>query len=321
MSTLLRLAARIVAIAAFGLADAAWGQTPGVAGPAASAPLMTSEGVCPDQTAVWTELGTLVPRDRFQARLVEINGAGPAIDVADLGPSYRVTAAGRIRVYRDEARACAERARVAALFIALAIDPADTVAVAAPPIAPPPPPPRPAPAIHPQPSPPPLVEVEVGPAFDVGLGSGSATFAPAGLVGVAIGRGLLAATVAIAADLPADASAGSVRVRQWRAPVTVGVRARLGRERVEPYAELGLAAGPIVARGRDVISPATAVSLELGLAAALGVRIGGRAGGFLVARGELVADPPEVFSLPAGVAGHTARFWIGAAAGVSLEGR
>ncbi|HSS37805.1 MAG TPA: hypothetical protein VLT58_03450 [Polyangia bacterium] len=324
MSTLLRLAASVAAIAAVGLADAARGQTPGGSGAGASAPVMAAEGVCPSQAAVWTELGTLVPRDRFAARLVEVKSAGPAIELADLGASYRVTAAGRVRVYRDDAHDCADRARVAALFIALAIDPADTVAAAAPrPPAPPPtpPPPTPPPVIQPEPRAPPLVDVQVAPAFDVGLGSGSVTFTPAGLVDVAVGRGLLAALVSIAADLPADASAGSVRVRQWRAPVTVGVRARLGRERVEPYAELGVAAGPIVARGRDVVSPSTAVSLELGVAAALGVRIGGRTGGFLVARGELVPDPPDVFALPAGTAGHTARFWIGAAAGLSLESR
>ena len=320
MSTLLRLAASVAAIAAVGLADAAWGQTAGGSGAGASAPVMAAEGVCPSQAAVWAELGTLVPRDRFAARLVEVEGAGPAIELADLGASYRVTAAGRVRVYRDDAHDCADRARVAALFIALAIDPADTVAAAAPRPAPPPPTPPP-PAIQPEPRVPPLVDVQVGPAFDVGLGAGNVTFTPAGLLGVAVGRGVLAALVAVAADLPADASAGSVRVRQWRAPVTVGVRARLGRERVEPYAELGVAGGPIVARGRDVVSPSTAVSLELGVAAALGVRIGGRTGGFLVARGELVPDPPDVFALPAGTAGHTARFWIGAAAGLSLESR
>jgi len=331
VSTLLRLAAPVAAIAWVGLADAAWGQTPGGAAAATPAPastppappVMSADGVCPDQTAVWSELGTLVPRERFQARLREVGGAGPAIAVADLGASYRVTAAGRVRLYRDEARDCAERARVAALFIGLAIDPADTVAAAAPPPAPPTPQQaRPSPTRPlPPPETPPLLEVQVGPAFDVGLGSGNTGFAPAGLVGLAVGRGVVAALVAIAADLPADASAGSVRVRQWRAPVSVGVRARLARARVEPYAELGLAAGPIVARGRDVVSPSTAVSLELGVAAALGVRLGGRTGGFLVARGELVPDPPEVFAFPAGAAGHTARFWIGAAAGVSLEAR
>ena len=315
MSTLVRLAARIAAIASVGLADAAWGQT---AGPAAPAPVMTTAGVCPDQAAVWAELGTLVPRDRFQARLVEVKGAGPAIDVADLGASYRVTAAGRVRVYRDEARDCADRARVVALFIGLAIDPADTVAAA--PAPPAPPAPAPAPPVQPRSPAPPLVDVQVGPAFDVGLGSGSVAFAPAGLVDLAVGRGVLAALIAVAADLPANASAGSVQVRQWRAPVTVGVRARLGRERVEPYAELGLATGPLVARGRDVVSPQTAVSIEVGVAAALGVRIGGRTGGFLVARAELVPDPPDVFAFPAGIAGHTARFWIGAAAGLSLQG-
>jgi hypothetical protein len=317
VTSLLRLAARVAAVASVGLAAAAWGQTAPAGGTAPATGVMSAEGACPDQTAVWSELGTLVPRDRLVARLGAVTGAGPAIAIADLGATYRVRAAGRIRVYHDEARACGERARVAALFIALAIDPADTVAAAPPPaiVAAAPPPPPPAAAARP------LIDLEIGPAFDVGLGAGTTTLAPAGLIGVVVGRGRLAALVAIAPDLPADASAGSARLRQWRAPVTLGVRARLGHERVQPYAELGLAAGPIGARGRDLVSPSAAVSLELGVAAALGLRIGGRTGGFLVARGEVVPDPPEVFALPAGPTGHTARVWIGAAAGLSLEGR
>ena len=165
---------------------------------------------------------------------------------------------------------------------------------------------------------PPSIDLQLGPALDVGFASGSTTIAPAGVLGVAVGRGRLAALFELTVDLPADATAGSAMVRQWRAPVLAGVRARMTRARAVPYAELGLAAGPIVARGRDIVSPATAVSLEVGLHAALGIRFGGRTGGFVVARGELVPDPPDLFALPAGSAGHTPRLWLGAAAGLAL---
>src|SRR5215212_5933301 len=94
-----------------------------------AAPVPTSiiigQSACPTPDAVWAELGTLVPRDRLQARLRALAPDAARVEIQDHGVRYRVLAAGRVREYRDENRDCGYRARIAAVFVALAIDPAE----------------------------------------------------------------------------------------------------------------------------------------------------------------------------------------------------
>ena len=68
--------------------------------------------------------------------------------LADLGDAFEVTAGGQVQRYADAARDCAERARVAAVFVALAMNPLSLEAPRPPPPVPPlaiqpPPPPEP----------------------------------------------------------------------------------------------------------------------------------------------------------------------------------
>src|SRR4029453_6902100 len=58
--------------------------------------------------------GALRPPERLNARLRAIPGTPAVVELYDLGAPFRVVAAGRVREYRDEARDCAYRARVAA---------------------------------------------------------------------------------------------------------------------------------------------------------------------------------------------------------------
>jgi hypothetical protein len=74
----------------------------------------TSE--CPGEAAVTAALVPLLKLDAIRA------GDGP-VRVADLGDRFEVTAAGQVGVYTDAGRDCSERARVAAVFIALALNP------------------------------------------------------------------------------------------------------------------------------------------------------------------------------------------------------
>ena len=67
-------------------------------------------------------------------------GPAPVVEIVDLRVPFHVVVSGRVRAYRDEARDCTQRARVAAVFVALTIDPAFIAAATpAPPAAPPPP--------------------------------------------------------------------------------------------------------------------------------------------------------------------------------------
>jgi len=331
--------ARVAAAAALlGAAPSAWGQAPAAVKPAgAEAPapadassLVAGPSACPAPEAVWAELGTLVPRERFEARLRAAAGATPPVEIFDLGASYRVIAAGRVRLYRDDARDCANRARIAALFVALAIDPVDVVpepATAPRPAPPRPAPPRPTPpapapvaavAVATAPEPPPRVRLDVGGAVDLGVGT-AATVTQGGLsLAAVVGRGPLGAVAGAVLLAPVDTDLGGVRLHQWRVPFFAGVRGRRLGRRLEPYADLGVEVALLSERAPDLATPRSETSVEVGLGASLGARLETRLGPFAALHAELVPSPPEVFALPQGNLGHTPTFWLGMSAGLSL---
>ena len=141
-----------------------------------------------------------------------------------------------------------------------------------------------------------------------------------GSLRVAIGRRRFAFVAGAVALAPVDAYPGGVRLRQWRLPVDVGVRAQLAGKRFEPYGELGLGAALLSERAPDLASPKSGTSVELGVRACVGARLAthGRLAPFAALGAELVPSPPAVFALPQGVVGHTPSLWIGATVGVSL---
>ena len=80
----------------------------------ASAPEITSTGSCPSADAIWTAMSSLVPSGALESL-----PRAAAVDVADAGDTYRVrltvSNTQRVRVYRDVARDCEQRARFAAV--------------------------------------------------------------------------------------------------------------------------------------------------------------------------------------------------------------
>ncbi|HZL20374.1 MAG TPA: hypothetical protein VFG23_21765 [Polyangia bacterium] len=271
--------------------------------------------LCPRPDAVWAELGTLVPRDRLDARLRAVTGArGPVVQIFDLGVPYRIVAAGRVREYRDETRDCAYRARIAAVFVALAIDPAELS------IEPPPQPRTPTPATLPIPPARPAARLELAAAGQLGIGSGDVSAMGGLALRAAFGRGRLALVAGTAALAPSDFTVSGVRLRQWRLPVDVGLRAQLGGQRLQPFAELGLGLALLSERSLSLANPSGGTSLEIGARAGAGLRLAtrGRLAPFIAIDGELVPSPPQVFALPRGVLGRTPLLWLGAAIGASL---
>lgn len=284
---------------------------------ALDAPAIGGPSTCPLPEAVWAELGTLVPRDRLSARLHAVAGKpGPVVQIIDLGVPYRVIAAGRVREYRDETRDCAYRARIAAVFVALAIDPAEiSMGEPAPPHSAPTPAPAP-PATGPHAG----TILELGATGDLGFGSGNRAAEAGVALRLTVGRRRFGPVAGAMALAPSDTTLGGVRLRQWRLPVDVGVRAQLAGQRFEPYGELSLCAALLSERALDLASPQSGTSLELGLRASVGSRLAthARFAPFVALQVELVPSPPQVFALPEGVVGHTPRVWIGATIGASL---
>ena len=294
---------------------AARGADDAVAAPLEPASAIAGTSACPTPAAVWTEVTTLLPHDRLHERLRALASATPLVDITDAGATVRVVAAGRVREFRDETRDCAYRARVAAVFAALTIDPAAIIAPPQPPVASTPPPPPSAP------SPPPAapsLRIELGAAIDAGVGPSTTAVHAGGALRLAAGRGRLAFVAGVTPLLPADVSVGGVRLRQWRLPADVGVR--ITSARVEAYGELGVAAALLSERALDLARADSSAAVELGVRAAAGYRFAtaSRFAPFVALQAELVPSPPAIFALPQGVAGHTPHLRIGATAGVSM---
>ncbi|HVV51731.1 MAG TPA: hypothetical protein VHO06_18835, partial [Polyangia bacterium] len=209
------------------------------------------------------------------------------------------------------------RARIAAVFVALAIDPAQLALPAT--SAPPAPPPVPT-TTPPMPPPLPAARLDLGATAVGGVGPDDRV----GQVGAELrwsgGRRRFGPEAGLTVLLPVDNTVGGVRLRQWRLPVDAGVRARSAGPRVERYAEAGVAAALLSERALDLASPRSQTALEVGLRAAVGVHATrGRLAPFAAVAAELVPLPPSVFALPAGTVGRTPLFWIGATAGASLS--
>src|SRR5262245_1353527 len=91
------------------------------AGPPQIVKIVGDERGCPTPGQVSGLLAPLLPASRISAS----GGPGSADDIAitDDGPSFRVAAAGQERSFVDPVRECLDRARHAAVFVALALDP------------------------------------------------------------------------------------------------------------------------------------------------------------------------------------------------------
>jgi hypothetical protein len=278
--------------------------------------LIAGASACPRPELVLAELATLLPPERLGPRLRALS-VTPAVELVDLGVPFHVVVAGRVREYRDEARDCTQRARVAAVFVAMTIDPASIGAPASPP--PPPAPPVAIAAPAPAPPAPAGARVDVAAALDAGVGS-SDSVAQGGLgLRLTVGRGRLAFVAGALALWPVDTSIGGVRLHQWRLPVDAGVRLQRPGDRFAPYADLGVLAAVLSETAIDLEASSARTAIELGVRGALGVRVGAsRFAPFAALHAELIPSPAEIYALPQGVAGHTPHFWIGASAGASL---
>lgn len=291
------------------------------AGPGADpAAIIAGSSLCPRPDEVWSALETLMPRERLEARARERLRSALPVEIVDLGVPYRVIAAGRVREYRDEARDCAQRARVAAVFVALALDPAEFTVEIAPPAAPPES--RPPQAVTPPPPAARAARFELGAivqAAPATSGDGAKTGGLA--LRAALGRGALALVAGASALAPGDLDAGGQRVRQWRLPADIGVRGTLPGRQIELSGEVGLAAAWLTERALDVVTARSRSAFELGarVAAVVRFRPAARLAPFVAVHAEAIPSPAALYVLPRGVVGHTPSLWIGLTAGASLS--
>ena len=224
---------------------AAAGAVPDGGEPTVRAALVVeAQGTCPSGEAV---------RAAPLPALTEAPAPGrQAPRVTDLGDRFQVDAAGQTGAFVDVARDCTERARVAAVFIALALSPPAAPERPAPPPPPPPSPPPPPPAA---PHPHRWFELAVEARLDgTSLGApAQTTLAWGGRFRGAVGRGPVGIAATAGALAPTDDTFGSVGVRQQRFPLSLSLT--LGHQLgygMGVAADLGLALVPFTLEGQGL---------------------------------------------------------------------
>ncbi|HEY4395510.1 MAG TPA: hypothetical protein VGP64_15675 [Polyangia bacterium] len=281
------------------------GTAPDGSAPTVRAALVVeAQGTCPSGEAV---------RAALLPALTGAPAAGAAAPrVSDLGDRFQVDAAGQTGAFVDVARDCTERARVAAVFIALALSPPAAPERSAPV---PPPPPAPGPGRW--------FELAVAARLDgASLGvPAQTTLAWGGEARVALGRGAvgIAATAGVLA--PTDDAFGSVRVRQQRFPLslalTLGHRVAHG---LGVAADLGPVVVPFTLEGEGLSSVAPATRIDLGARLAVALRLpalGARLAPVVGLHAELFPRPYHFTVDPLGNIGSSSGVWLGASLGLS----
>ena len=285
------------------------------------ASLIGGSGSCPSPALVWQHLLPLVPGQSSIDRIRSLGGPGAPVQIADLGPSFRVTAGSHVREYADLSRDCEKRAQFAAVFVAIVAGADPTAAAGPPPAAPPPieavraapPEAPPAPAVA-------RLHLDVGATADAVLGGAASTIAPGLLFRIAFGHRPLVPVVGVGVSGPFDLDAGGVGFRQWRATADVDVRAAVGPPgRTRVFVELGAALELLADRATTLSVAEAQVSYAVGPRAAAGLLLATRRkwSPFFLLHAAWFPGAPEMFALPAGNLGRAAPWNLGATAGVS----
>lgn len=288
-----------------------------------------ASGPCPSGEAV---MAALLPALGSEAR-------GPAVDdqrahphVSDLGDRFEISAFGQTRQYVDAARDCAERARVAAVFITLALNPPTlgwSSAAAPANVAPVEsasrsatsnPPPR---AVEGQRR---WADLAAGARVDGPVGGASSAGVAAGAeLRGAIGWGHVgvAATAGILA--PTEGRVSFVTVHEQRFPLSLALalRGELWRGAVVAGA-LGVSFVPLTLRADGLMTSDPATRLDTGAHLAFGLTfpaLAWHAAPFLELHADYFPRPYALDVDPLGEIGSTSRFWVGASLGVALEAR
>ena len=244
--------------------------------------------------------------------------ASAAPRVSDLGDRFEASAAGQTALYVDAGRDCVERARVSAVFIALALNPPTFQS----PTPRPPAPPRPARNRW----------MQLGGAARMdGTGAGNSpprtVLAWGGELSMAAGYGMWGGALTAGFLDSSAAYFGRfnviIAVREQRFPFSAALRFQKelpGRLRLG--ADLGAALTLARFTGDDLQMMGSTLRLEAGGRAAITVRLPvvvRRLAPFVGAHIEYFPKPYKLDVDPVGTVGSSSRVWLGATAGMVFE--
>jgi hypothetical protein len=284
-----------------------------------TAPVLEVSGSCPESAAVLNVLTPLLPTNQPA-------GSNGTATVSDRGASYVVAVGGRSKTYSDAARNCAERARVAAAFISLALVPDALPERSTLPADAGPQPSSPAPNPPEAPSPEPAwVRVDLRGMGESAPESGLLTTGIA--LGVTGGKGRFGAQLmcwwAAGASMSARGTAdGSIVIERF--PCALGPLVRLTpiASLVELSLSTSVVLGALWARGTGFVSDYDAVRLDVGARVSVDaiLRATPQPGSIAPVLGIQIVYDPMTYDLdvmPRGVVGHTPSLWAGVSAGIS----
>ena len=291
---------------------------------AAPAPVIVANGVCPPSETIWSAMAGLVPRGALDAL-----PRSAAVEVSDLGETYRVRLAingvERVRIYRDVARDCQQRARFAAVFIVLTLMPPELLLDTPPKL----PPPEPA-AVVVAAAPPPSVtttrprfwQLELAALGDTAPAvlSGPDMTSAGGELRAALGSGRFAALIGVGLNPRTNFTLGGLRAREQRVAIDLGVRGRHRLRWLELGGEAGLVAALFRAEGLSPVVARQATRIDGGVRVGVTLRFGppdARLAPIIGVHGSYFPRPYEIAMVPAGVVGRTPTFRVGASLGVA----
>jgi hypothetical protein len=296
-----------------------------LAAPPPSVRMVGEETACPTPAQVVTVLRRLLPRTKVTA---ESGPAAPAdAAIKDEGSHYRVSIAGQEREFVDNARQCAERARHAAVFVALVLDPP---MIPEPSDAPPAPPAAAPPSLPPAeraatPSPAPATFT----ALDLTLGAALQVAPSAGERRTTVATGVMAwarAKRGLHVALGAGVLRGAfefhgVVADAWWIPIHLAVGMGFESDRWEIGAELGPSVNFLSVLARDLAQAQNQIRLEWGARAAGFSRFWFSKNIALYLSGEALVRPSRYALLidPEGQVGLTPVLWWGGSAGLSFK--
>jgi hypothetical protein len=284
---------------------------------------LSSNSSCPSASDVLSELGPLMPHTRVSAGDGSPATDGASASIDDQGDRVRIRVASEERVFKDASRSCSERARTAAVFIGLVLDP---------PIFPEakPKPPKPAPTPTPpaaeprQPRRTTPLTLELGPLLQAAPVSDAAQLPLAGGFGgrLAWGRSLGVA-VGAAFLLPTRLALPAADARVVWLPFDISLRASHETGPVALAADLGPELALLFASGDRVKNPRTSTRLELGARGALSLTWGmsSQLGAFVTLFGVWRPVPYRFRVNPDLDSGTTPPVWLGASLGLSFRSR
>lgn len=284
--------------------------------------LLESSSSCPSAAQVAEELAPLLPHTHVE---ITVDAAAPppaaVARIDDEENAVRVHVEQQERAFRDPERSCRERARTAAVFIGLVLDPPILPEVKPPAPPPPPPPPPPRPVARPPGTP---LTLELGPLLQAAPISDAAQLPLAGGFGgrLAWGRDWGVAFGA-AFLLPTRLALPAADARLVWLPFDLSLRKTYETDVISLSGELGPEAALLFVTGDRVKNPRTSTRLEVGARAALSLTwsMSQHLGAFVTLFGVYRPRPYEFKVNPNVASGTTPPLWLGASLGLSFRTR